>query len=1195
MLINYKKFQYKKIAGVLVFSMLISPIVPFSSDLSYKIAEAASTLPPYSSVLDSSLKNENTSISASPQISDFAKYGTKVLGCNNSAGVFKRALSDLNEENPDLANSGYGAISGSSNSYSRDLGRSTNSSSDYILNQYGNKDADISAASGIAASAASAGGQAVSDAGVQKSLKQLNENEKKMLEDAADKKVWEQCLNGIAVKIAQKQIATMTQGILNWVNTGFEGDPLFVRDQASFFKKIENDSLQSLIAPLIDPSNSSAYPYGKDLAKSLINNSKATFQNVARSTLNDSLPEGTTQEDYSNDFAKGGWGAWFSLTQRPANNPLGFSMITSQEIANQKAQAEQEKRDELNQGRGFLSAKKCVEEKPEEENAEQGTVTRVDLPPPVGKIGFDPSSVEMSEKGFSLSIHYDAPSAGKLTATLMTNTNVPVGTSKLLSTFTSSLLSDTARISYDGLEMNSTYRLYVAFTNTATSASSNVAIFTVAISPKNATGKVNDPLGDSNCLRWETTTPGSVIADQTSTVLSSPIRQLELARTVNDSLDQVFNALVNQLTTKGLESLDSYTSAVINSSGSASVTTPTLNTISKQYYDTYSNLIKVNTGYGGWYSQAQEFDITRDLGDIYTPAYNQTTGAIIRDAKGKPKLVIAKKGIISVQSDYIDAATASVKALDPILPAIGKLDYCIPGPNPSWETRTKSRIYDLQNYLSNIDFNGVQGVAVPRWLKTDANLGIASAFVGTVGVALAPYTYGITAVVAAVFSVIVSSIQGKHARANAATAARQEIENANAIAYFNSNQAYLINSLTDRFGLYQEAIAQKYTPIFGGITGGSTAVCNDGADNDGDGLVDAADPICHSDGHPNNPDSWNKEKTTESGAPATCGDGISNGSFSGNLVINPSITFTKNGISDEENPSCYPYLSVTPVLAGQPPYIVAVPNGTNGLTANFGSPRYISATHRRLDPVADGYDRYFTSGWPGSPWQCSDGIDNADRDGNVRDPITGFHNSDGLVDKNDPACHTDGDPQNLSTYNKYLNSEVNTDNGTNVRLSNGIGTCSDGADNDGDGFKDANDSGCHRDYDPRNMSSYIPYKTTEIHINADTLLPMAAAGMNITKDIENYDANIAQARKDYQTQVTQTKNNLVKLKSIKTQVDSIVAAAQARRKAKILQMKADASPVSVNFCPGVDPDEAVKVEEQIYVDTGGTGVSGYVQ
>ncbi len=1080
-----KKFQInKKLSAVLVFSLLISPLLPFSNDLKINFASAASTLPPYSSILDSSLKNadESGEESSVPQMTDFAKYGTKVLGCNNSAGLFRKALSDLNAENADITSSGTSAVTGSSDeSALKDMlssgvgdnagNGSSDGTIDFELNKYGNVDAEINSASDIGAIALTTGSQPVADAGVLKSLKKLNDNQKKIMEDSANKKVWEQCLNGIAVKISQKQIASMSQGILNWVNTGFNGDPLFVRDQESFFKKIQNDSLQSFIAPFTDPTNASLYPYGKSTAQMLVNNSKITFSDVAKSTLQDSLPEGVTTEDFSKDFSKGGWTGWLSLTQNPANNPLGFTLMASEEALKQESEKVQIKKDELLQGKGFLSATKCIEQ-----SSPDGTVGQ-----------------------------------------------------------------------------ESTYR------ETGNSLNS----------------------GDPTCIRTEVVTPGSIIADQASAVLTSPIRQLELAKTVNDSLDQVFNSLVNQLTTKGLSSLDSYARGSVTMGD-----VPALNMLEKPFYDTYSNLIKVNQGYGGWYRSGDDFDITRDLGDIYTPAFEyreiidpvsviaggtKTVKIPILDAKGKQKKIVAKKGIISIQEDYIIAATESLKALDPILPAIGELDYCIPGPNPSWETRTKNRIYDLQNYLSNMSYNGKERISEPKWLKTDANLSTAQGIVSGLGVALSGPTGGISLAVAGIFAGVVALIHSSHANKNAANAAEIERQNLKSEFYFNSNQSGLVNSLTTRFGLYQTYIKQRYTKIFGGydITGGTEPQCNDGIDNDNNGLKDSADPGCHSDLHPNNASSWDKERG-EDKPQMKCNDNRSESSQGQNTTNGGLNSLT---VTDNMNPDCYPTLSPRPKIELNRQKFV-VPNGTNGLTVTTIDPRYVLAQYmgpaRTLDPIADGYDKYFDGYKAGVARECSDGIEN-DTDGVSGAP-------DGYTDALDPGCHTDGNRNNPTTYNRYGNSESNST------------VCRNNTDDDGDGTKDMGDTGCHSDLDASNIATYLPYRTSEIHLDAtvQAQLPMAAAGLNITKDIENYDANIAQAKKDYKTEVTEVKNNIVKLKSIKTEVDKIMKDAQDRRNAKIFSMKKAALPNEVNFCPGVDPDPTLTAQVDPNGSTGGS-------
>jgi LPXTG-motif cell wall-anchored protein len=78
--------------------------------------------------------------------------------------------------------------------------------------------------------------------------------------------------------------------------------------------------------------------------------------------------------------------------------------------------------------------------------------------------------------------------------------------------------------------------------------------------------------------------------------------------------------------------------------------------------------------------------------------------------------------------------------------------------------------------------------------------------------------------------------------------------------------------------------------------------------------------------------------------------------------------------------------------------------------------------------------------------ECSDGVDN---------------DGDGVIDADDPGCHTDGDATNPASYDPNDDSEADTE-------------CSDGVDNDGDGVIDADDPGCHTDGDATNPASYDP-------------------------------------------------------------------------------------------------------------------------
>lgn len=405
-----------------------------------------------------------------------------------------------------------------------------------------------------------------------------NKNTKKIASDSKVTKFREECLNGVAYALSKKQLANITQQTLNWISHGYDGDPLFVRDASSFFKSIADKELKNTISTYSNGQSARDYPYGRNFAKDLINTNKSqnNFEDSTKESLTNYLSDGATIQSYSKDFSQGGWNAWLSLTQQPQNNPLGFTMIASQQLANKTSEKIQNQKDENNQNNGFLSQKKCVE--------------------------------------------YSEP-------------------------------------------VNTGYTTIVPV-----------------------------------CLKYETVTPGSVIASQLFTVLGSPIRQLELADGVNESLDKVFSKLLKQLGVQGLGSLGSFSSKQEYTTGDGTGFNKVYDAfgvdISGTEYAIGGNLLTVNKG-SGWSAGDTPFDLTKDLGD---------TKAIVDG-----KLVVTKKGVISIQKDHSAAVKKSITSLPYIVPALGELDYCIPGPNPRWAPSTALAIDAFTSYLEAIymDNNGM--------------------------------------------------------------------------------------------------------------------------------------------------------------------------------------------------------------------------------------------------------------------------------------------------------------------------------------------------------------------------------------------------------------------------------------------------------------------------------------------------------
>jgi len=476
----------------------------------------------------------------------------------------------------------------------------------------------------------------------------------------------EECFNGLAYTLAKNQLTSMTRQTVNWVNTGFNGNPMYVQNMTSLTNSIERNVIETGVAVVAN----GAFPYGGDFNKTLIRsynsgamNGAAKFLNNLTSDLSSFITSKDSyfntkdssaalrraQEDnnrFANDFSVGGWDGYMALTQRDQNNPLGFTMQASQYVADRINQQATETKNEVLQNNGFLSQKEC---------------TKWQL---------------FNNKGVAL-----------------TNT-------------------DSSTYAQDG-----------------NSLSKDVGVYSAS---KSGTTPNFD-----KCVDWKVTTPGSIIKDKLTTYINSPERQLELADTMNKSLSSLFTKLIENFRSEGLLGLSQEKYSAIDNMGGYGVNgTSTGDNIASGYST-------ASYGSSAGYSN-DSFDLTRDLGNTYihdavtkigswnaktnTPQLNVELGPYNEIAQGyyspnyyytvsvagNTKLFnngytgwavgdrafwngkewqnwkkgqtspVKIRGIIQTQTDYVVAAREILKLLPSIMPKIGELDYCIPGPNPNF-------------------------------------------------------------------------------------------------------------------------------------------------------------------------------------------------------------------------------------------------------------------------------------------------------------------------------------------------------------------------------------------------------------------------------------------------------------------------------------------------------------------------------
>lgn len=173
------------------------------------------------------------------------------------------------------------------------------------------------------------------------------------------------CLKSIGRMMIKMLLQKITLSTVEWINSGYDGSPMFVEEPLTFFGDIaKNEILQFGI----EIGNPDLYPFGKAFMQNQAMAVKNKFADNAQYSLNE-LIQNTTPEysatTFSLDFSQGGWGAWDALTQVPANNPLGFNLMASNELQKRLEGTSQSVantiRDGLREAGGYLGSERCVD------------------------------------------------------------------------------------------------------------------------------------------------------------------------------------------------------------------------------------------------------------------------------------------------------------------------------------------------------------------------------------------------------------------------------------------------------------------------------------------------------------------------------------------------------------------------------------------------------------------------------------------------------------------------------------------------------------------------------------------------------------------------------------------------------------------------------------------------------------------
>jgi hypothetical protein len=159
------------------------------------------------------------------------------------------------------------------------------------------------------------------------------------------------------LKILLRQL---TQSIVNWINSGFEGSPSFITNTGQFLRNTADITVGNFL--MNDPALSFLCDPFKIQIKLALGLQYRPFRENIRCTFTGALNNvSNAMRDFTNgNFINGGgWDSWLQMTTVPQNNAMGAMMIAQAELNARLESTTHNAELEAGWGGGFMSWKDC--------------------------------------------------------------------------------------------------------------------------------------------------------------------------------------------------------------------------------------------------------------------------------------------------------------------------------------------------------------------------------------------------------------------------------------------------------------------------------------------------------------------------------------------------------------------------------------------------------------------------------------------------------------------------------------------------------------------------------------------------------------------------------------------------------------------------------------------------------------------
>jgi hypothetical protein len=170
-------------------------------------------------------------------------------------------------------------------------------------------------------------------------------------------------LDGLFYDIATQALQQMTSDMLEWINSGFNGEPAFVTDLRQYLEDIDKevagnfvytDQFSKACTPIQLRARTAIAEIVQDEAEPFDN-----FKERAACTIDD-IPGGNTEAFLNGNFTAGGWSMWFETVINPQNTPIGLQIEALATMRKEQQEKRSEEQIKLDWADGFRSQEVCT-------------------------------------------------------------------------------------------------------------------------------------------------------------------------------------------------------------------------------------------------------------------------------------------------------------------------------------------------------------------------------------------------------------------------------------------------------------------------------------------------------------------------------------------------------------------------------------------------------------------------------------------------------------------------------------------------------------------------------------------------------------------------------------------------------------------------------------------------------------------